>query len=164
MPQKLTFYFFIFLIQLIGVAILGFSLLVYFESHNYVNFQDTASLFDTPFILIMALGAIMTLVGFLGCCGAIRESTCLLGTVSIILVYKKKTFSLQLHALSILAIVTILHDIHLFLINDRTWSISNPSFKRKKEGGFFKQLYSICLNYTDHNIYFFSLHSISFYA
>ncbi|XP_015787860.1 CD151 antigen [Tetranychus urticae] len=69
-----------FIFWLLGVAILGFSILLYAESHNYVNFEDTQGLFDTPFFLIIILGAVMTLVGFLGCCGAIRESTCLLGT------------------------------------------------------------------------------------
>jgi hypothetical protein len=38
----------------------------------------------TLFLLLMAIGAVIVLVGFLGCCGAIRENTCLLATVSII--------------------------------------------------------------------------------
>ncbi|XP_074599757.1 CD63 antigen-like [Brevipalpus obovatus] len=65
---------------LLGVSILGYSVFLYVESRTYVGFEDTSALFDAPFFVIMALGAIMTLVGFLGCCGAIRESSCLLGT------------------------------------------------------------------------------------
>lgn len=40
------------------------------------------SVFTGVYILI-AVGAVMMLVGFLGCYGAIQESQCLLGTVSI---------------------------------------------------------------------------------
>lgn len=32
-------------------------------------------------VVMIALGIIMTIIGFLGCCGASRESQCLLGTV-----------------------------------------------------------------------------------
>lgn len=39
------------------------------------------SVFSGVYILI-AVGAVMMLVGFLGCYGAIQESQCLLGTVS----------------------------------------------------------------------------------
>lgn len=35
------------------------------------------------YILIVA-GALMMVVGFLGCCGAIRESQCMLGLVSAV--------------------------------------------------------------------------------
>lgn len=64
------------------MAILGVTVFLYVDSQNYVNFENTSDLYMTPFLLLMALGAIMTLVGFLGCCGAVRESTCILGTVS----------------------------------------------------------------------------------
>ncbi len=32
--------------------------------------------------VLMAIGGVLTIVGFMGCCGAYQESTCLLGTVS----------------------------------------------------------------------------------
>ena len=34
-------------------------------------------------VVLLALGSLMTVIGFLGCCGAARESQCLLGSVSI---------------------------------------------------------------------------------
>lgn len=37
----------------------------------------------TGVYILIAVGAVMMLVGFLGCYGAIQESQCLLGTVSI---------------------------------------------------------------------------------
>lgn len=70
------------LFQLLGVAILGTSVFLFVDSQNYVNFEETSELYMTPFLLFMALGAIMTLVGFLGCCGAVRESSCILTSVS----------------------------------------------------------------------------------
>lgn len=39
--------------------------------------------------ILIAVGAVMMLVGFLGCYGAIQESQCLLGTVRIILTFTK---------------------------------------------------------------------------
>lgn len=68
--------------QLLGLAILATTIFLYVDSQNYVDFENTSELYLTPFLILMALGAVMTLVGFLGCCGAIRESTCVLGTVS----------------------------------------------------------------------------------
>lgn len=33
--------------------------------------------------ILIAAGALMMIVGFLGCCGAIKESPCMLGLVSV---------------------------------------------------------------------------------
>ena len=33
-------------------------------------------------VVLLVLGSLMTIIGFLGCCGAARESQCLLGSVS----------------------------------------------------------------------------------
>lgn len=38
--------------------------------------------YATGTYILLAAGALMTIIGFLGCCGALRESQCLLGTVS----------------------------------------------------------------------------------
>lgn len=37
--------------------------------------------YATGTYILLAAGALMTVIGFLGCCGALRESQCLLGTV-----------------------------------------------------------------------------------
>lgn len=43
---------------------------------------DNPAIFNAVYIII-AVGALLLIVGFLGCCGAIKESKCLLGTVSL---------------------------------------------------------------------------------
>jgi len=65
---------------LLGVSILGLSTYLYIQSQSYVSFEDAEHFYIAPFLVLMVLGAVMTIVGFLGCCGAVRESTCLLGT------------------------------------------------------------------------------------
>ena len=39
--------------------------------------------YATGTYILLGAGALMTIVGFLGCCGVLRESQCLLGTVNI---------------------------------------------------------------------------------
>ena len=38
--------------------------------------------YQTGTYILLVTGALMTVIGFLGCCGALRESQCLLGTVT----------------------------------------------------------------------------------
>jgi len=75
-----------FLFWLLGVVLLATTIFLYVDVQHYVSFEDTSELYMTPFLLFIALGAIMTLVGFLGCCGAIRESSCLLATYFLLCV------------------------------------------------------------------------------
>uniref|UniRef100_A0A4W5KMG2 Uncharacterized protein n=1 Tax=Hucho hucho TaxID=62062 RepID=A0A4W5KMG2_9TELE len=44
--------------------------------------QQAPSTFYISVYILIAVGAVMMFVGFLGCYGAIQESQCLLGTVS----------------------------------------------------------------------------------
>lgn len=49
---------------------------------TFVLFFSFLSVFFPGVYILIAVGAVMMLVGFLGCYGAIQESQCLLGTVS----------------------------------------------------------------------------------
>jgi hypothetical protein len=53
----------------------------------------------TGSILIIVVGAFIAIVAFFGCCGAVKENTCFLGTVSISA--HKAIFSTTVHVCSI---------------------------------------------------------------
>jgi hypothetical protein len=72
--------FYNFLFWLLGVVILGLSAYLWWDSQNYLDLNEVGQYYATPFIVLLILGGVMTIVGFLGCCGAVRESSCLLGT------------------------------------------------------------------------------------
>jgi len=72
--------FYNFLFWLLGVVILGLSAYLWWDSQNYLDLNEVGQYYVTPFIVLLILGGVMTVVGFLGCCGAVRESSCLLGT------------------------------------------------------------------------------------
>lgn len=76
----------LFSLQSIGVALLGTTIFLYVDSQTYGAFGATSEHYMTLFLLLMALGAVMSLVGFIGCCGAIRESTCVLATYFLLCV------------------------------------------------------------------------------
>ncbi|KAG9336343.1 hypothetical protein JZ751_002690 [Albula glossodonta] len=74
--------------QLSGGVILGVALWLRHDNQTsqllmlqFDNAQAPTTFYISVYILI-AVGALMMLVGFLGCYGAIQESQCLLGTVS----------------------------------------------------------------------------------
>ena len=66
-------------IQALGLALLGFSIFlrVYDVSYNIGQMPDSTSVsyFYYALYILMGAGTMMVLVGFLGCCGAIRESS-----------------------------------------------------------------------------------------
>lgn len=77
---KYVVVFYNFLFWLLGVVILGLSAYLWWDSQNYLDLNEVGQYYVTPFIVLLILGGVMTIVGFLGCCGAVRESSCLLGT------------------------------------------------------------------------------------
>lgn len=56
----------------------------------------TADLDGYNYVLyfLMAVGAVMFIMGFLGCCGAFQESQCMLATVSCLVAYLVTFYSL----------------------------------------------------------------------
>ncbi|KAM3870668.1 CD9 molecule a [Diretmus argenteus] len=64
-----------------GTAVLAIGLWLRFDPKTKGLFEGTDSpyVFYTGVYILIAAGALMMVVGFLGCCGAIQESPCMLG-------------------------------------------------------------------------------------
>lgn len=85
----LVIFFLSFHPQLAGAAILGVGIWVTVDSSSMLgvlaHIQDAppelAQLANVGYLLI-AVGSILAVMGFLGCCGAITENKCMLLTVS----------------------------------------------------------------------------------
>uniref|UniRef100_A0A3Q2YF34 Tetraspanin n=1 Tax=Hippocampus comes TaxID=109280 RepID=A0A3Q2YF34_HIPCM len=89
---KYMLFFFNFIFWLAGGVILGVALWLRHDSQTsnllilqFEGQQAPGTFYISVYILI-AVGAVMMLVGFLGCYGAIQESQCLLGTFFFFLV------------------------------------------------------------------------------
>lgn len=71
--------------QLAGVAILGVGIWVKVDSGSIFSFlakidnapPELSQVLNIGYLLI-ALGALLVVIGFLGCCGVIKESRCML--------------------------------------------------------------------------------------
>ena len=68
--------------QILGCAILGIGIWVRVDENfaEYTKIGESQTLYAGAYILI-AVGAVIMFLGFLGCCGAIKESQCMLATV-----------------------------------------------------------------------------------
>ncbi|MEQ2244924.1 hypothetical protein ILYODFUR_022146 [Ilyodon furcidens] len=80
------------IIFLAGVAILGVGIWVKVDSGSILGFlgkiedvpPELSQVLNVGYLLI-AIGGLLVIIGFLGCCGAIRESRCMLLLVSLFL-------------------------------------------------------------------------------
>lgn len=61
-----------------GVGLLGVGIYVQLKIGDYVELSSVK--YVTGPIIIIAVGAVIAVIAFFGCCGAIKESRCLLGT------------------------------------------------------------------------------------
>ncbi|KAJ8374013.1 hypothetical protein SKAU_G00045930 [Synaphobranchus kaupii] len=78
---KYLLFTFNFIFWLAGTAVLAIGLWLRFDPKTKGLFEgeESPSVFFTGVYILIAAGALMMVVGFLGCCGAIQESTCMLG-------------------------------------------------------------------------------------
>lgn len=77
---KYLMFAFNFLFWLLGCAILGVGVWVRVDSEfeKYVDNTDDFNYLYTGAYILIVVGVIVMVIGFLGCCGAIRESQCML--------------------------------------------------------------------------------------
>jgi CD63 antigen len=69
---------------LTGLFLIGVGAYVQIDAKEYISFLGSSYL-NTPIILIV-VGAVIFIIAFLGCCGAIKENKCMLYTYSTLLV------------------------------------------------------------------------------
>lgn len=76
-----------FLFWLLGCAMLGVGiwLLVSDDFTKYSDADDSLGFIYTGAYILVAIGGLIMIIGFLGCCGAIRESQCMLGCFFVLL-------------------------------------------------------------------------------
>ncbi|XP_076450247.1 CD9 antigen-like isoform X2 [Babylonia areolata] len=84
---KYLMFAFNFLFWLLGCAILGVGIWLRVDPNvaKYVDHADEINIFYTLAYVLMAIGIIIMIIGFLGCCGAIRESKGMLGAFFVLL-------------------------------------------------------------------------------
>ncbi|XP_038873869.1 CD81 molecule b isoform X1 [Salvelinus namaycush] len=89
---KFMLFFFNFVFWLAGGVILGVALWLRHDNQTssllmqQFEGQQAPNTFYISVYILIAVGAVMMIVGFLGCYGAIQESQCLLGTFFFLLV------------------------------------------------------------------------------
>ncbi|KAM6095070.1 CD9 antigen [Chlamydotis macqueenii] len=79
---KYLLFGFNFIFWLAGTAVLAIGLWLRFDSQTKSIFElesNNNTTFYTGVYILIGAGALMMLVGFLGCCGALQESQCMLG-------------------------------------------------------------------------------------
>jgi len=81
---KYILFFFNFIFVVGGAALIVVGALTYTEQTKYVEFVDLGK-YQGPPIAMMVFGSIMFVIAFMGCCGALRESNCMIMTYSFLL-------------------------------------------------------------------------------
>jgi len=70
---------------LLGLALLGIGIWTTLDFQSFSNiFATTDVLLYHASAITIAAGCIITLVGFVGCCGAKEDNNCLLGLVGLL--------------------------------------------------------------------------------
>jgi CD9 antigen len=85
---KYLMFAFNFLFWLLGCAILGVGIWIRVDPNfkQYVDSSESFNYLYTGAYILIFVGVKMMIIGFLGCCGAIRESQCMLATFFVFLV------------------------------------------------------------------------------
>ncbi|XP_058482038.1 CD9 antigen-like isoform X1 [Solea solea] len=121
MCVKYALFIFNFIFWLAGTGVLAVGLWLRFDTRTAGLFEgeDAPTVFFTGVYLLIFAGALMMVVGFLGCCGAIKESPCMLGLFFL--------FLLLIFAAEVAA---------------GTWGLSNKERVVEDVTEFYKQTYS----------------------
>jgi len=80
---KYLMFFFNFLFWLSGLALIIVGGIISHNYGDYLSFADKK--FATAATFIIIVGVIVFIIGFLGCCGAIKENYCMVTTFAVLL-------------------------------------------------------------------------------
>lgn len=80
---KVLMIVFNFIFFLGGVGLLGVGIYVHLKIGDYVELSTVK--YVTGSIIIIIVGAVIAVIAFFGCCGAMKESKCLLGTFFVLM-------------------------------------------------------------------------------
>ncbi|KAJ7987916.1 hypothetical protein DPEC_G00318200 [Dallia pectoralis] len=85
---KYSLFIFNFVLWLAGTGVLAVGLWLRFDlqTEGLFSVEDSPTVFLRGVYILITAGALMMVVGFLGCCGAIKESPCMLGLFFFFLV------------------------------------------------------------------------------
>jgi hypothetical protein len=75
---KYSLFIFNFIFWLIGAALLSFGLWLYFAPGARQMLHTSGDSVGTLALIVIVIGSIIMLLGFLGCCGSILENKCML--------------------------------------------------------------------------------------
>lgn len=80
---KFLLFLFNFIFWLAGLALIVFGVVIKIQNSNYYNYLGNS--FLAASIILIVGGCIIAILGFFGCCGAIRENYCMTMTFAILL-------------------------------------------------------------------------------
>lgn len=70
-------------VQFVGIAVVALAAFAFIDNANEVDpTRNEHTMFFKICVVVIAMGSLLTIVGFIGCCGAAFENQCLLGTVN----------------------------------------------------------------------------------
>lgn len=82
---KYLMFIFNFLFWLSGLALIIVGSIIKSKYGDYLSYGDDGSKFVSVSVFIIIVGVIVFVIGFLGCCGAVRDSYCMITTFAILL-------------------------------------------------------------------------------
>ncbi|KAH8267078.1 hypothetical protein KR018_001716 [Drosophila ironensis] len=114
---KYILFIFNLLCSICGILLIVFGALLFSNVHNIDDFTEALRTQQVPITMIV-LGAVILLISWFGCCGAIRESYCMSMTYSILL------FVLMIGQLALVIYMWVQKDKYLVIMGnvvERAW-------------------------------------------
>uniref|UniRef100_A0A1B6FQ28 Tetraspanin n=1 Tax=Cuerna arida TaxID=1464854 RepID=A0A1B6FQ28_9HEMI len=96
---RLILFFFNFLLAVLGLAICGTGIYVMRQKDSAISVVSQSDQLSTPTTAVAIVGACIFIFAFFGCCGALRESHCMIITYAVMLT--------TLFVIQVLLVVTV---------------------------------------------------------